>query len=249
MPLTRALLAASVTAPAGRKVAAPTGGLLPVAAQSSHPLDCWKLRHCTRWQEAGRPDWRAAGGSTVLAPLGLLAASSPHPLAGSCRPPLPWRAAGGSTILAPLGLLAASVAAPAGRKLAAPTWRGCRWQHGPRTPWPAGSAVTAPAGRKLAAPRLRRAAGGSTILAPLGLLAAPSLHPLAGSWPPRLAGCRWQHGPRTRWPAGTFRHRTRWREVAATDMHCRTPGRAHSSCSLAAHAAAVEGRRSARLMA
>jgi hypothetical protein len=92
-------------------------------------------------------------------------------------------------------------------------------------------------------------AGGSTILAPLGLLEAPSLHPLAGSWPPRLAGCRWQHGPRTRWPAGTFRHRTRWREVAATDMHCRTPGRAHSSCSLAAHAAAVEGRRSARLMA
>jgi hypothetical protein len=111
------------------------------------------------------------------------------------------------------------------------------------------ASVTAPAGRKVAAPTGGLFAGGSTIRAPLGLLEAPSLHPLAGSWPPRLAGCRWQHGPRTPWPAGTFRHRTRWREVAATDMHCRTPGRAHSSCSLAAHAAAVEGRRSARLMA
>ena len=247
MPLTRALLAASVTAPAGRKVAAPTGGLF-------------------------------AGGSTILAPLGLLEAPSLHPLAGSwpprlagCRwqhgPRTPW----------PAGSV---VTAPAGRKLAAPRLAGCRWQHNPRTPWPAGSSVIAPAGRKAGRPDWRaaggstvlaplgllaapsphplagswplpdwRAAGGSTILAPLGLLAAPSLHPLAGSWPPRLAGCRWQHGPRTRWPAGTFRHRTRWREVAATDMHCRTPGRAHSSCSLAAHAAAVEGRRSARLMA
>ena len=183
MPLTRALLAASVTAPAGRKVAAPTGGLF-------------------------------AGGSTILAPLGLLEAPSLHPLAGSwpprlagCRwqhgPRTPW----------PAGSV---VTAPAGRKLAAPRLAGCRWQHNPRTPWPAGSSVIAPAGRKLAAPT-----GGLPV-------AARSSHPLA---------C-WQRRHRTRWqeagrsPTGglpvaaqsshplacwQLRHCTRWQEAGRPD--------------------------------
>ena len=85
MPLTRALLAASVTAPAGRKVAAPTGGL-PVAARSSHPLACWQRRHRTRWQEAGRSP---TGGLPVAArsshPLACWHLPSPHPLEGGGR--------------------------------------------------------------------------------------------------------------------------------------------------------------------
>ena len=158
------------------------------------------FRHRTRWQEAGRPDWRAAaGGSTVLAPLGLLAASVTAPagrklaamavlpvaarLAGlgllQLPSPHPWQesgrhkcrvAAASSTVLAPLGLLAASVTAPAGRK----GRHNCGLlprQHGPRTPglWQLPSPHPLAGGGRH---NWRVAAGGSTVLAPLGLLAA-----------------------------------------------------------------------------
>ena len=170
------LLADSVTAPAGRELAATTGGLLRSAARSSHTLACWQL-------------------------------PSPHPLAASWPPRHATAAPPGgllpasSMVLAPLGLLAASVTAPAGSKLAATTCN-CRTpgrvaagqQHGPRTPWPAGSfrhrTRWQQAGRhdmQLPHPRAGCCRPAAWSSHPLACWQLPSPHPLAASWPPRHA--------------------------------------------------------------
>ncbi len=160
------LLAASVTAPAGRKGSpphanvAPLGGpLLPV---QHGPRTLWpagSFRHRTRWQGGGRPDWRVVA----------VAAQSSHPL--DC-----WKFR-----------------------------HRTRWQEAGRPDW-----------------RVARSAARSSH--PLACWQASSPHPLAGSWPPRLAGCcGQQHGPHTPWPVGSFRHRTRWQQAGRHDMQLPHP--------------------------
>ena len=189
--------------------------LVPNRRQHS-PRTLWpvgRFRHRTRWQGAGRHDWRVAAVS--------------------------------STVLTHLGLLAASVTAPAGSKLAATTCN-CRTpgrvaagqQHGPRTPWPVGSfrhrTRWQQAGRhdmQLPHPRAGCCRPAAWSSHPLGLLAASVTAPAGSKLAATTCNCRTpgrvaagqQHGPRTPWPAGSFRHRTRWQQAGRHDMQLPHP--------------------------